>query len=304
LADPILRTFQQVKPYLPTLSPAQYNLLKLPTMPPAQAIMAKTGQPWSEILKTIGLPEPLDRDTLSRLSCSLHLLEKRIVESLGLGWDEKTFTVRNHKKMRPDSFCLERAYLQNHQILVLDVKLSISSSNITVYKYLPIFEHPPYPNQMTFFPTWIADTQAIDRPASVVGQQEFFWENNVLYICYLVGKPQQDLSPGSEISLGRVAVEKKKKLPQDMEVKFIEFKQLPQLYSHLAGTECDEGKIAPILKIAERIKEIVLALPKNASKISKELYQSLKTNHREGQQSRPSQAAPLLSHTLPEKQLS
>ena len=274
--DTILRTFQQVKPYLPTLSPAQYNWYKSPAMPPAQTIMAKTGKPWCKILKTIGLPEPLDRDTLSRLSQSLHLLEKRIVATLGLGWDETTFTIKDHKQMRPDSFCLDRAYLQDHQMLILDVKLSVCSSLITIYKYLPIFEHPPCPNQMTFFPTWLTDTNAADRPPATPGQLEFFWENNVLYICYLVGKPQKDLPPGSEISLGRVAVEKKKKLPKDMEVKFIEFKHLPQLYSHLAGIECDEEKVAPILKTAEQIKEIVLALPKDAGKISKALYQSLK----------------------------
>jgi hypothetical protein len=123
--DSILRTYEQVKPYLPTLSPANYNFYKGSTLPPAHGIMAKTGKPWSEILKLLGLPEPLDRDTLSRLSNALHLLEKRIVETLGLGWDETTFTIKDHRKMRPDSFCLERAYLQNHQMLILDVKLSV-----------------------------------------------------------------------------------------------------------------------------------------------------------------------------------
>ena len=124
-------------------------------------------------------------------------------------------------------------------MLLLDVKLSISSANITIYKYLPIFEHPPCPNQMTFFPGWLANSQSDDLQPSATGQIEFFWENNALYICYLVGKPQKDLPPGSEISLGRVALEKKKKLPHDMEVKFIEFKALPQRYSQLAGIELE-----------------------------------------------------------------
>lgn len=277
--DPILRTFQQVKVYLPTISPSQYNFYKDTAMPPAKAIMEKTGKTWPEILKMLGLPEPFDRDTLSRLSNSLHLLEKRIVGRLGLGWDEKTFTIRNHKKMRPDSFCLERAYLQNHQMLLLDVKLSVCSSIITIYKYLPIFETPPVPNQMTFFSAWLPDAAISEEPGVSVdkdGQMVLFGENNILYICYLVGKPQPNLLPGSEISVGRVSAEKKKKLPKNMEVKFLEFRDLPRLYSQLAGIEYDEEKVAPILKTAEKIKEIVLALPKDAGKISKELYQNLK----------------------------
>ncbi len=281
LIEPILWTFQQVKPYLPTLSPFQYNYYKAMHLHTAQTIMQKMGKPWNKILQDIGLPCPLDRDTLSTLSRSLHLLEKNLVRALGLGWNETTFTIKNHK-LKPDSFYLERAYLQNRQILLLDVKLSLCSSIITIYKYLPIFENPPVPKQMTFFSDWVPEDIGKTEPGiskEQDGQLGLFCENNFLYISYLVGVPQKNLLPGSEISFGRVSILKKKKLPLNMEVKFLEFKDLPKLYSHIAGVSYKEDDIQPILETAEEIKQVVLTLPKNATERSREIYGKVKNRN-------------------------
>ena len=269
LMEPIRRTFQQVKPYLPTLSPSQYNFYKAMHLPTAQTIMQKMSKPWNKILQDIGLPCPLDRDTLSRLSNSLHLLEKKLVKTLGLGWDETTFSIKNHKKLRPDSFYLERAYLQNRQILVLDVKLSLCSSIITIYKYLPIFENPPIPTQMTFFSDWVQEDADKTEGIHIEKDGGGFCVNNFLYICYLVGVPQKDLAPGSEISFGRVSILKKKKLPPNMQVNFLPFQNLPELYSQIAGNS----------EIAEEIKHVVLTLPKNATERSREIYGKVKNSN-------------------------
>lgn len=278
LMEPILRTFQQVKPYLPTLSPFQYNYYKAMYLPTAQTVMQKLRKSWNEILRDIGLSSPLDRDTLSTLSRSLHLLEKKLVRTLGLGWNETTFTIKKHK-LKPDSFYLERAYLQNRQILLLDVKLSLCSSIITIYKYLPIFENPPVPTQMTFFSDWVPEDigkTELGISKEQDGQLGLFCENNFLYISYLVGVPQKNLLPGSEISFGRVSILKKKKIPPNMEVKFLEFKDLPELYSKIAGISYKEEDIQPILEIAEEIKKIVLTLPPNAQEISRKIYKKVK----------------------------
>ena len=188
-------------------SPSQYNHYKSPNQPTAGAIVRKTGKSWSQILESIGLPLPLDRDTLSRLSQSLHLLEKKLVRALGIGWQETAFLVAGHHKLRPDSFYLERAYLQSRQLLILDVKLSACSAPLTIYKYLPIFEDPPIPSQATFFPTWIPEEKEKAEPGIRIderGQIGLFAENNVLYICYLMGVPPKDLLPGSKISCGQI----------------------------------------------------------------------------------------------------
>lgn len=276
LMEPILRTFQQVKPYLPTLSPSQYNYYKAMHLPTAQTIMKKLGKSWDAILQDISLPSPLDRDTLSTLSRSLHLLEKNLVRTLGLGWNETTFTIKNHK-LKPDSFYLERAYLQNTQLLVLDVKLSLCSSLITIYHYLPIFENPPVPKQMTFFSDWVPE-DATESGIRTEKDSGSFCVNNFLYICYLVGVPQKDLIPGSEISFGRVSILKKKKLPANMEVKFLPFKELPKLYSKISGSSYKEADIQLILETAEEIKQVVLTLPPNASEIGREIYRKVKNS--------------------------
>lgn len=277
--EPILRTFQKVRPYLATLSPATYNYYKAATMPPAQTIMKVVAQSWLDILAYLEMPAPLDRDTLSRLSCSLHLLEKQIVKTFGLAWQEKSFAMTGKKKLRPDAFDVERSYIQHNRLFILDVKLSLCSAPIVIYKYLPIFEKSAIANQMTFFPNWLSEAALNDELGLEYekdGQLELFSEHNILYIAYLIGKPQKNLLPGSEISLGRVAVEKKKKLPSNMEVRFIEFRELPALYCLLGGVNYDEPMVAPIMALAERIKDVVLTMPEDAAEVSREIYREVK----------------------------
>jgi hypothetical protein len=278
LIEPVVRTCHEVRAYFPTLSPSQYNYNKMAHLPSAQTIMAQTELSWDEILRLLGLPRPLDRDTLSRLSQSLHLLEKQIVHALGLSaiWYEHSFAISSHQKLRPDSFYVERAYVHNNQMVLLDVKLSICSSSIAIYHYLPIFEMPPMPCQLTFFPSWLQDTGTEEQQVYADGQMGLFWENNVLYICYLLGKPQKDLLPGSEICFRRERSDKKKKLPDNMEIRFIEFSKLPELYCHFAGIEYQPETVAPMLHMAEKIKEVVLSLPTNAAEISRQIYQKTK----------------------------
>lgn len=276
--EPIIKIMQKVQPYFPTISPSQYNYYKEPSMSPAKTIMQKLGKSWNDILSSCGLPAPLDRDTLSRLSNALHLLEKQIIRTLKLGWAEKSYII-SKKKMRPDSSNVERMYLREHQLLVLDVKLCVCSSPITIYKYLPIFEHPPVPNQITFFPVWMAEDILGDEPGSPVdneGQLKFFGVNNILYICYLIGKPQKNFLPGSEIACGRASFLKKKRIPLNMEIRFLEFRDLPALYSRIAGIENNGRDIAPIMGMAERIREVILGLSENAGETSREIYQAVK----------------------------
>jgi hypothetical protein len=194
IIEPILWTLQKVKPYLATLNPAAYNYYKDANMPPALAIMNSVGKSWPDILKYLGMPASLDRDTLSRLSCSLHLLEKQIVKIFGLGWEEKSFAITGNKKLRPDSFDVERAYIQNNRLYILDVKLSICSAAIAIYKYLPIFEKSPIANQMSFFSEWLSEDSLNDEVGLEYGkdgQLGLFGEHNILYIAYLIGKPQK-----------------------------------------------------------------------------------------------------------------
>ena len=277
--EPILRTFQKVQPYLTTLSPATYNYYKDANMPPAQAIMKAVAKSWHDILGYLGMSTPLDRDTLSRLSCSLHLLEKRIVETFGLAWQERSFAMTGKKKLRPDAFDVERSYIQNNRLFILDVKLSLCSAPIAIYKYLPIFEKSPIANQMSFFADWLSEAALNDElglESHADGQLELFGKHNILYIAYLIGKPQKPIQPGTEISLGRVAVEKKKKLPHNMEVRFIEFRELPALYCQLGGVSYDEPLVAPIVALAERIKDVVVTMPKDAGEVSRAIYQEVK----------------------------
>jgi len=69
--------------------------------------------------------------------------------------------------------------------------------------------------------------------------------------------------PGSEIAFGRVSALKKKRLPLNMEVKYLPFPNLPELYSRIAGISYNEEDIKPILETAEEIKQVVLSLPPN-----------------------------------------
>ena len=277
--EPILRTFQKVQPYLATLSPATYNYYKAANLPPAQAIMAAVAKSWPDILAYLGLPAPLDRDTLSRLSCALHLLEKQIVTTFGLAWQEKSFAMTGKKQLRPDAFDVERAYIQDNRIFILDVKLSLCSAPLVIYKYLPIFEQSPSANQMTFFSDWLSEAALNDEIGleyHADGQLELFGEHNILYIAYLIGKPQKHILPGTKISLGRVAAAKKKKLPRNMEVRFIEFQKLPALYCQLGGVDYVAALVAPILALAERIKDVVLTMPKDAAAVSRAIYREVK----------------------------
>jgi hypothetical protein len=255
--EPIKRVFQKLRQHfgneLRTLTSAQYDYHRESDMPPAQALMKRARKSWAEILNLLDLAPALNRLILSRLSNSLHLLEKMVVEKLGVWWAEKNLpilypTQDNHpryKTMRPDSLYLERIYVKNNRLLVLDVKLSLQSAGITIYKYLPIFVNGlariPQFSQLTFFPQWLSEN-AIEPGYRPDGQMALFYENNILYICYLIGKPVGVLLPGTEISAikrefrGRTVHKKgKKRLPLDMEVRFIEFDRLPGLYSRLAG---------------------------------------------------------------------
>ncbi|MCK4517241.1 hypothetical protein KAT92_00560 [Candidatus Babeliales bacterium] len=169
--------------------------------------------------------------------------------------------------------------MKDNQHLVLDVKLSICSSPITIYKYLPIFENTLAPRQLTFFPEWISEDTLEEVPglrSDEDGQLNLFSINNILYICYLIGKPQKNYLPGSEIACGPVSFQKKKKIPHNMEIRFLEFHNLPELYCRVAGIEYDEALVAHFLDTAERIKQVVLSSPENAGEISREIYQAVK----------------------------
>jgi hypothetical protein len=129
---------------------------------------------------------------------------------------------------------------------------------------------------LTFFPSWLPDTTDVEQQIYADGQMGLFWENNVLYICYLLGKPQKNLLPGSEICFRRPHSDKKKKLPDNMEIRFIEFSKLPETYCHLAGIEYHPDTVEPMLHTAQKIKEVVLSLPTNAAEISREIYHKVK----------------------------
>jgi hypothetical protein len=73
-----------------------------------------------------------------------------------------------------------------------------------------------------------------------------------------------------------VSTLKKKKLPINMEVRFIEFKKLQELYCQIAGIPYNQDAVRHILDTAENIKQVVLTLPPNASQISREIYKRVK----------------------------
>lgn len=133
--------------------------------------------------------------------------------------------------------------------------------------------------QKTFFSDWLPKEAAMTEPGYQIqpnGQIELSWENNLLYICYLIGGPQKDLLPCSEISFGRVDRKKKKKLPSNMEIRFVPFIRLPELYCQIAGIPYNHEIVEPILQMAEEIKQLVLHPPNNISQISKEIYRKIK----------------------------
>jgi hypothetical protein len=114
------------------ISPFEYNFHRSSAMPSASQIMKKTQKSWEEILSLLNITPPLTRNTKSTLGNALHLLEKKLIAELGLGWQELEFRIRRkdgtYRKMRPDSFCIERMYLQEKRMLIVDVKLSIYSA--------------------------------------------------------------------------------------------------------------------------------------------------------------------------------
>ncbi len=287
-----LRVRQRLQQKITTLTPALYNHHRDGEMPSAEMIVKKSGLSWNQVLSLLSLSPALAKNTLARLSNTLQLLEKRILRKLRLGWDEKSVLVsKSSKKMRPDSLCMEEIYLHNQRILALDVKLSLTSAPITIYKYLPIFEQglreqTALTHQQTFFPEWLPKNAVNVELVQHVyddGQLGLYFENNILYICYLIGWQTKNLMPGAEVlSLQNPEGSKKngrKKLPSDMEVRFIPFAKLPKLYCEIAGityTPEIQKEMQALLDIADVIKKIVLTTPPEAALLSEEIYNIVK----------------------------
>lgn len=262
ILEPITQVFE-ILPEYHSLSPAQYDSHRLLGMPHSRTLKRRTGLSWEEILRALKLPLPLGRDTLARLSRSLHLLEKRIVSDLGVGWEERSFRLpcsgespkKPYRRIRPDSCCMDRLYLNNKRLILLDVKLSLSSAAVAIYKYLPVFKKPreylPVARQLTFFPEWTSEKVKQVEPSSRAGpdgQIYLFGENHLLYICYLLGTEATDLCPGDQIASWHHRPPSKegpqpaensewKTLPGNMEVRFIPFEKLPNTYCYIAGIE-------------------------------------------------------------------
>lgn len=275
-------TYKKVKDALPTLTATQYDYYKDINMPVARTIMNRTGKTWNEILQDIQLPKPLSRNTLARLSDSLHFLEKMMKEQLAIGWQEKSFEIKG-KRFRPDSSFMERMLVNDGRLFILDVKLCVSSSTFVIYKYLPLFQDENFiiaeQEQITFFSDWLMP-EAIEKPFvhyDNEGQTSMALKNNILYISYLVGKPKPDVFPSSTIS-GKYS-EKKRKIPDNMEIRYVDFFDLPFLYADLANIDYDLKKMKSILKIASDIKEIVLKLPENAKEMAEEIAAKIKISH-------------------------
>ena len=277
----IKETHQKIKDILPTLTANQYDYYKKDKMPVSKTIMVQTNKSWNEVLDTLGLPHPLDRGTLARLSHSLHLLEKKIKDTFDIGWNEKSFQLAG-RGFRPDSYYSERTLANDGRFFVLDVKLCISAAPITIYKYLPLFKDDSFianKGQSTFFENWLP-AEATEKPFihyDEEGQTSMVLQNNILYIAYLIGKPRSDVIPCSTIRGKRSA--KKKKLPENMEVRYIDFFELPQLYCELAGLSCDAQQVAWILEWAQFIKDTVVGLKEDASSISGAMKEVIKQGY-------------------------
>ena len=302
ITDPIKRVLQNLQSELNseirTLTSTMYNFYKNANMPRADTLTKRADKSWAELMTHLNLPKPLSRNTLSRLSNALHLLEKRIVTELKLSWNEYNIPTTNGSKLkivRPDALNMESVYLRNGRLLALDVKLSVASSMIMIYKYLSLFEkglQPSLAAQKTFFPEWLPkDAVKVNQFQHIYkdGQLGLFFDNNILFICYLIGTAQKNLQPGDEITRvynnTRTKKCKKKRLPMDMEIRFVEFNKLPALYAEIAGIDYDKEKqqqIKPILQIAEIIKRIVLISPNDADKMGKEIYELVKANSGKG----------------------
>jgi hypothetical protein len=232
---------------------------------------------------TPGLIPNLSRNVLAPLSNSLHLLQKRIVNELPLGWEEFSLIAPDGSRcrnFRPDSLCMDSLYLPGDRIVVLDVKLSVESGIKTIYRYLPMFEEglqTPLTEQSTFFPQWLPNSAVnIEQHVLVDGQISMFCENHVLYICYLLGDNVRDLAPGS--SIGKKHGEKS--LLDNLEVRFIHFSRLPKLYCDIAGIDYTSEmavKMQPILDLANYIGAVTQAARSNTSEVAEKLYQLVKS---------------------------
>ncbi len=266
-----------------TLTPSLYNDHRKRGAPRSHTLMKKLGKSWNEILQDAELPPVSSRRTLAHLSNALHILEKRIIDRLHLSWSEKNIpapTKSRQKILRPDSLCMDSLYSANAPLLILDVKLSITSSPQAVYKYLSLFEEgiqdTNLAQQTTFFSEWDDRTVNVETEQFVYqdGQMGLFYENNILFICYLIGWKKATLLPGRDVAqLTETKPRKaknKRKLPWNMEVRFVEFKDLPKLYTHIAGQEyTDELRemVRPIIEISEIIKKAVLNSVDDAQEI-------------------------------------
>ena len=75
------------------------------------------------------------------------------------------------------------------------------------------------------------------------------------------------------------SVRESQRLPEDTEVRFIAFKDLPQLYSRLSGIDYDDKlkkEVEPIMRMAQTIKTIAVDAPSDAEHQSELLYQTLR----------------------------
>jgi hypothetical protein len=282
---------------LQTITPSIYNRYKSPDMPHSSTIIRKTGKSWNQILQELGIMLVPSRNQLAKISASLHLLEKKIIQILKIGWQEIPFSVfapnKKRRTMRPDSCCTERLYLQNNRLLLVDVKLSVLSGIITIYKYLPLFLSPPQKlsltTQLTFFPTWLPEEALNLEPygkSPQDGQEEMFRENNILYICYLVGEKINDILPGSCITDAIKGKSRKwkmnkvtKKLPENMEVRFVPFSSLPEIYARIAGQEYTEElkkSVIYVLKISDLLLELTQKVSPDTDFVAEYIYNSIK----------------------------
>ncbi|WP_372371422.1 hypothetical protein [Candidatus Uabimicrobium sp. HlEnr_7] len=260
-----------------TITANQYDYYRDVDMPVSQTLIRRSGKKWSEILSEVNLPQPLDRYTLAMFSRSLHLLEKKIKDIFAVGWQEKSFKVSG-KTLRPDSFYLERSLIENGRFFLLDIKLCVSAAPITIYKYLPLFSEnlsADSDHQVTFFDDWLpeAATQKPFLHYDEDGQANMALKNNVLYICYLLGKPKKDIIPLSVIASRKSS----KKIPRNMEVRYIDFLELSKFYCDLANIKYEAEKVKAINKWAKEIKNLIMKPPHNVRSLVKEMYQEIKS---------------------------
>lgn len=297
VSEPINKVFDSVGkiyPNIKTFSPSFYDYYRSQDMPLARTLVKKADIPWREILVKMGKRPNLDRITLSLISNILHLLAKKILLELKLGWDEVNVVAPDRTKskiLRPDAICLEGLYLHKDTIAILDVKLSIMSGLNAIYKYVPLFEQgikdESYTTQQNFFEKWLPEDAvnvALMQHEFDDGQLGLYFENHILYISYLIGTPIKNLFPNNKISetfsKNNYRMKNKKKLPKNMEVRFISFFELPKLYCEIGGLNYleYEANIKSSLTIAQFLKDLVLEAPDHTEEVSKKISRMIKEN--------------------------